>query len=261
MSKQLHNLEDELGQKLFERSNYSIHLTPAGMLLKRRAEDLLDMAEKIKIEFATINEDISGDIHIGCAESASIKYFAKVAKSLQEVYPTICFNLYSGNFEDVYYRLDSGLLDFYITLQSVDVSKYNYILLPAEDIWRVLMRKNDPLSEKSHVNIEDLRKLPLIFFCEGLREEYLKWFKEKLGKIKIAATFNLVYNATIFVREELGYAITIDKLADTNQDSELCFRPLVPELKSELRFIWKKSQMFSTPAKLLLQKMHEIYSN
>lgn len=260
MSKQLKQLESELGKKLFKRKSFSVELTAEGMLLRRRAEDLIEMELKIKMEFETMDDNVAGDIFIGCAESDSMKYFVRAAKNLQEIYPKICCHLYSGNYEDVYYRLDNGFLDFYITMQSVDVSKYDYLMLPEPDVWGILMRKDDSLSEKKYITREDLKNLPLIVSREGMREEYPKWFREEFKKFNIKATFNLVYNAAIMVKEGFGYMVTIDKLANTSDTGDLCFRPLYPELKSELRFVWKKYQIFSTPAKILLQKMQDLYS-
>ena len=253
-------LEDELGKKLFKRSNYHIELTNEGRIFKQRAEDILEMVHKTKIEFETMDEDIAGDIYIGCAESDSIKYLARVAKNLQNKYPHIHYHIYSGNGEDLYYRLESGLLDFSVTLQNVDISKYDYVTLPTEDIWGVIMRKDSPLADKEFITREDLRNLPLICSREALNEEYLKWFGTEFNKYSISLTYNLLYNAAIMVREGLGYAISLDKLVDTGDNSEICFRPLYPELKSKLRFIWKKYQLFNPAAELFLREIQEQYS-
>ena len=255
MSKQLKALEDELGKKLFYRSNYHIELTAEGRMFKRRAEDILEMVHKTKTEFETLDNDIAGDIYIGCAESDSIKYLARVAKNLQNKYPHIHYHIYSGNGEDLYYKLDQSLLDFSVTLQNVDISKYDYLTLPTPDRWGVIMRKDSPLSQKDCVTVEDLRGLPLICSREAMNEEYLKWFGSEFNKFNVILTYNLLYNASIMVREGLGYAISLDKLVDTGSESDLCFRPLYPELKSELHFIWKKYQLFNPAAELFLREM------
>ena len=252
MSKQLKQLEEELGQKLFQRTNYHIQLTAEGLLLKRRAEDILEMVHKTKIEFENMDDEVTGDIYIGCAESDSIKYIAKVAKNLQNKYPHIHYHIYSGNGEDLYYRLDGGLLDFSVTLQSVDISKYDFLVLPATDTWGVIMRKDSPLSHKNFISVEDLQNVPLICSREAMNDEYIKWFGNYFDKINIVATYNLGYNAGIMAREGLGYVICIDKII---KDEELCFRPLCPELKSELRLIWKKNHLFNSAAELFLKKI------
>ena len=252
MSKQLKALEDELGKKLFRRSNYHIELTAEGQFFKRRAEDILEMVHKTKIEFETLDADVAGDIYIGCAESDSIKYIARTAKSLQNKYNKIHFHIYSGNGEDLYYRLESGLLDFSVTLQNVDITKYEHLTLPEFDKWGVIMRKDDPLSSKDYITREDLKDLPLICSREAMNEEYLKWFGSEFNKFNIVLTYNLLYNAAIMVREGLGYAISLDKLIN---DDELCFRPLYPVLESSLRLIWKKYQLFSPAAELFLREI------
>ena len=254
MSKQLKQLEEELGKKLFKRSNYHIELTVEGQLFKRRAEEILEMIQKTKVEFEMMDNEVAGDIYIGCAESDSIKYLARAAKSLQNKYPNIHYHIYSGNGEDLYYRLEAGLLDFSVTAQTVDMTKYDYLTIPSPDIWGVIMRKDSPLAERDKITVEDLRGLPLICSREAMNEEYLQWFGSEFDKFNISVTYNLLYNAAIMVREGLGYAISFDKLADTGVDSELCFKPLYPELKSELRLIWKKYQILSPAADLFLQQ-------
>ena len=217
------------------------------------------MVQKTKVEFEMMDNEVAGDIYIGCAESDSIKYLAKAIKSLQSQYPNIHCHIYSGNGEDLYYRLESGLLDFSVTAQNVDISKYDYLKIPSPDIWGVIMRKDSPLAEKQQIIADDLINLPLICSREAMNEEYILWFGNHFDKLNISITYNLLYNAAIMVREGLGYAISFDKLADTGADSELCFRPLYPELKSELRLIWKKYQFLSPIADLFLQQFNKMY--
>lgn len=260
LSKQLKDLEEELGQKLFTRTNYSIHITEAGMLLRKRAEDILDMVDKTASEFQSLDTDIGGDIHIGCAESDGIKYLAKCLNTLHEVNPGIRYHLHSGNTEDITERLDKGILDFAVIVQNVDLSKYNYLKLPCSDIWGIIMRQDSPLADKKAVQVEDLLDLPLICSRQGMAVDYPKFFGEKVDSLNVVATFNLVYNAAILVREGLGYAFSFDKLVDTSPGSGLCFRPLSPALETDMYVIWKKYQMFSPAAKLLLEEMKEQFS-
>ena len=186
-----------------------------------------------------------------------MKYFARAAKSITDRYPNVRFNLQSGNIEDISFRLDKGLLDFYITLQSVDVSKYESLTLPEPDIWGIILRRDDPLAEKKFFTLEDLRNLPLILSREALREEYPKFFGNTLEKFQVVATYNLIFNAAIMAREGAGYPISIDKLTC---DEELCFRPLAPELKSELKFIWRRDKFLTPQAKTLLEEMKSLYA-
>lgn len=255
LSKQLKSLEEELGKKLFIRGNYNVRLTDEGMLLRKRAEDILDMVGKTEEEFKALGEITGGDVRIGCAESDGMKYLAQRVKSLQERYPRFRLHLYSGNTEDVEERLDRGLLDFAVLAQEVDLSKYNYLEMPDADTWGVVMRKDSPLAKKEAVRMKDLLHLPLICSRQGITEDYPKWFGEKVDTLNIVATFNLAYNAGILVREGMGYLITFDKLVNTGPESDLCFRPLVPLLETKLYFVWKKYQVFTPIAELLLDDL------
>lgn len=252
LSKQLKDLEQELGKKLFVRGNYNIHLTDEGTLLRKRAEDILLMVDKTTAEFQALDDITGGDIHIGCAESDDFKYIARSIKILREQYPGIRCHLYSGNTDDVTTRLDRGLLDFAVIVEDVDLSKYNYIDMQTSDQWGLLMRKDHPLAAKEVIYIDDLLDIPLICSRQGLEVDYPKWFNEKVDTLNIAATYNLLYNAAIMVKEGIGCALTFDKLADTSSESELCFRPLSPALDTKMYIIWKKYQVFSKPAELLL---------
>ena len=147
LSKPIKDLEAELGKKLFVRSSFSVRLTDEGMLLHRRAEDILDMVDKTADEFRSLGQITGGDIHIGCAESDSIKHLARRMKAIQGQYPGIRVHLYSGDTDDLSERLDRGLLDFAVIAQAVDLSKYNYLELPGADTWGVVMRKDAPLPD------------------------------------------------------------------------------------------------------------------
>lgn len=260
LSKQLKDLEHELGKKLFVRSSFSVHLTDEGMLLRKRAEDILDMVDKTTDEFKALGKIAGGDIHIGCAESDGIKHLAQRIKAVQEQYPGIRVHLYSGDTNDLAGRLDRGLLDFIVIAQAVDLSKYNYLELPSSDTWGVVMCKDALLAQKTAVCINDLLDLPLIVSRQGLQEDIPKLFGEDVDRLHITATLNLVYNGSVLVREGLGYMLTFDKLVDTSTESDLCFRPLTPLLETKLYVIWKKYQMFSPAAEVLLNEMKRYYS-
>lgn len=255
LSRQLKGLEDELGKKLFVRSNYSIKLTEEGMLLRKRAEDILEMADKTLTEFKTLDEINGGDIHIGCAESNGIVHFVRVIKSLQKKYPRIRYHFYSSGTEAVNERLDRGLLDFAIIVQEVDLSKYNYLKVPTYDQWGLIMRKDCPLAKHSCIHLNDLMNIPLILSRQAMGEEMPKWFGEMQDKLNIVATYDLLFNTTVMVRENFGYALGFDGLVNTGTDSDLCFRPLEPSLSSPMYIVWKKYQMFSPVAALLLDQL------
>lgn len=266
LSRQIKELEDELGQKLFVRKSHSMNLTAEGMILRKRAEEIISMVDKTEAEFTSMENTVGGDIYIGSGETDAIKLIAKVAKDLRDAYPFVRYNIHSGNAQDVAERLDKGLLDFGILIQPADLSKYDYINIPAEDVWGVVMRKDSPLAEKEFICKEDLLDVPLICSrqvtqASGTQNQFTEWFGEDIDKIDIVTTFNLVYNAAIMVDAGIGYAITIDKLVNTSADSNLCFRPLKPQLKSGLNLVWKKYQVFSSAAEVFLNMLKKSFED
>lgn len=260
LSKQLKDLEGQLGKKLFVRSSFSVRLTEEGMLLRKRAEEILDMVDKTEEEFKALGEVSGGDIHIGAAESDGIKHLARRIEAVQARYPRIRVHLYSGDRSDLAQRLEQGLLDFAVLVESNDLSKYNYLPLPGEDTWGVILRRDHPLAEKEAFVPEDLLDVPLICPRQGLQKELSGWFQEKVDRLNIMATCNLAYNGGILAREGLGCLLSFDKLVDTGPDSSLCFRPLNPPLRSRLFFVWKKYAMFSPAAAVLLDEMKSCMS-
>ena len=266
LSRQIRDLEDELGQKLFIRGSHNMTLTAEGMILRKRAEEILSMVDKTEAEFNSMESTISGDIYIGGGETDAIKLVAQIAKDLRTNYPGIHYHLYSGNSEDVTERLDKGLLDFGILIQPADISKYDYINIPAKDTWGVIMRRDSPLASKEAIRKEDLLNVPLLCSRQAISKdrknnEFTDWFGEDFDRLNIVTTFNLVYNAAIMVEAGIGYAVTIDKIANTTESSSLCFRPLEPRLYSGLNIIWKKYQVFSSPAELFLNKLRENFGD
>lgn len=262
LSRQIKDLEKELGKQLLIRKSHNVSLTPEGMLLRKRAEEILAMVDKTEAEFTSIENTVSGDIYVGGGETQAIRDIAEIIKDLRDDYPGIHFHLYSGNAEDVTERLDKGLLDFGILIQPADLSKYNYINLPGKDIWGVIMPKDSPLAAKKVIEKKDLLHLPLILSRQAMSphpsgNEFADWFGEDFDKLDVVTTFNLVYNASLLVEAGVGYAVTLDNLADTSEDSRLCFRPLSPRLESGLNIIWKKYQVFSPAAELFLKEVQK----
>ena len=262
LSRQIHDLEKELGQKLFTRGSHSMTLTAEGMILRKRAEEIISMVDKTEAEFNYMENAIGGDIYIGGGETDAVKLIAEIAKDLRENYPGIRYHLYSGNSEDVTERLDKGLLDFGILIQPANITKYDYINIPAKDTWGVVMRKDSPLAKKEAILKEDLLDVPLICSKQAISQErsqneFADWFGEDFEKLDIVTTFNLVYNAAIMVEAGIGYAVTIDKIANTSESSSLCFRPLTPRLDSGLNIVWKKYQVFSSAAEVFLERLRQ----
>ncbi len=257
LSKQIKELEEELGKKLFHRGSTMLTLTEEGMLLRKRAEDILDMVDKTMDEFRALDEIMGGEVYIGCAESHLIGYLARTIRSFKERYPLFRYHLTSGNTEQVAERLDRGLIDFAVIVEPPNLSRYNYLEVPGANIWGLVMRKDDPLARKETICFEDLKGLELICSEQGMKFDIARWCGEKADTLNLSGTVNLAYNGSVFVREGLGYMLSFDRLVDTGKDSPLCFRPLEPRLETKMFVIWKKYQIFSPVASLLLKELME----
>ena len=265
LSRQLQELEKELGQKLLVRGKYRVTLTQEGLMLRKRAEEIVDMVEKTEAEFSALKDRIGGDIYIGCGETDSMRYIAQIMRDIQLKYSDIKFHIHSGNAEDVTEKLDKGLIDFGILIQPIDLSKYDYITMPAKDTWGVIMRKDSPLAQKVVIKMEDLLNIPIIASRQMSRKYsaasgVLDWCGENFDNLNITATYNLVYNAAIMVEEGIGYAVTLDKLVNTTGQTNVCFRPLSPKLESGLDIVWKKHQVFSPAAEIFLTELKERFA-
>lgn len=262
LSTQIRNMEKELGKQLLIRGtkgSRKVTLTEEGMILKNRAEEILDLVKKTENEIILSDSIIIGDVYIGAAETDRIHFLAKAAKKLQNDYPGIHYHISSGNYHFVAERLDKGLLDFGLILGSPDYKKYNVLKLPGKDIWGVFMRKDDPLAKKEAISPEDLWDKPLLMSQEQADGGTLiEWMKKSASSLNITVTYNLLFNASLFVEEGLGYAISLDKIINTSGNSKLVFRPLTPPMENEMYLIWKNYQVFSKPAEKFLQTFKDM---
>ena len=254
LSKQMQNLEKEIGSPLFVRGSRSVALTETGMLLKKRAEELLELYEKTEAELAAPAETVCGEVRIGGGESYALQTVMQAAKAVQDNYPHVTFRFFSGDADDVTEKLDRGLIDFGVMVDLPDTSQYNALRLPLTDRWGVLMRRDSPLAEKESISPSDLTGQPVLASRQMLEKKGMinEWMR-RIGKMDVRATFNLVYNASIMVQEGVGYAVTLEKLINTTGESALCFRPLQPEVRTNLDLVWKKHAVFSKPSLCFLE--------
>ncbi|MBE7096735.1 LysR family transcriptional regulator [Bacillus cereus] len=256
LSRQLKDLEMELGTDLFIRGNRKISLTEEGKYLFKKAKEIVDLADKTEANLKDSKEMISGEVYIGAGETEAMHLIAKTLKVLIKDYPNIRFHLYSGNADDIKSKLDSGLLDFGVVIEPTDKQKYEYAQLPAKDAWGVLMCKNSPLSDKQVISPVDLIDKPLFISRQStVSNELTGWFGQSIDNLNIVATYNLLYNAALMVEEGIGYALCIDKIINTSGNSKLCFKPLQPKLEANLNIIWKKNQVFSNAAHAFINQL------
>ena len=256
LSTQLKALEEELGKQLLIRGtpgSRKVTLTEDGVILRKRAEEILSLVQKTEDEISGTDETIAGDVVIGAGETDTVRLFARAAKELQKQYPDIRYHISSGNAEYVLEYLDKGLIDFGLLFREPDPQKYEYRALEMRDTWGVLMRRDSPLAQKKTVCPEDLWGLPLIISHQRGDDQYLaQWMKRDVSELNVAATYNLVFNASLLVDEGVGYALCLDRLIHT-QGSSLCFRPFSPMLEATGYLVWKKYQVFSKAAGLFLR--------
>ena len=261
LSTQLKNMEDALGKQLLIRGvkgSRKVILTEEGMILRKRAEEILSLVKRTENEITQSDETIAGNVFIGTGETEIVRLFAMVAKKLQKKYPDIRYHISSGNAEHVLEYLDKGLIDFGLLFTEIDPQKYEAIPVSIKDTWGVLMRKDSPLAEKEIICPEDLWDKPLIVSQQKGDNAYLgRWLQREESELHIVATYNLLFNASLLVDERLGYALCYDKLINT-QGSNLCFRPLSPQLEAPGFIVWKKYQVFSKAANIFLQYLREM---
>ena len=252
LSRQLKDLEEELGAKLFIRGNRRIELTEEGLILRKRAGEIMQLVELTESEISEVKNNISGTLSIGAGESLSMHRITEVFRRLKENYPDIRLNVVSGDTEDLQDRLDRGLLDFALIFTDFDRNAYHHLTLEEKEIFGVIMRRDDALAEKEYITVKDLYDKPLIVS----RANGLDIFSgSQARKLQVAATYNLLYNASLMVEDGIGVAISFDGLVDTSGNSSLCFRPLYPEISVSPSLIWKRHQKLSIISQLFIKQL------
>ena len=255
LSRQLKELEDELGKTLLVRSNKGVTLTEEGMILRKRAEEIVDLMDKTEQEVRQSNENVSGTVYIGAGETYAIKLIADTAHHLKADYPDIHYSFFSGNGTDVMEKLERGLMDFGLIFGNIDRTKYEAIEIQLHDTWGVLIRRDEPLAQKKNITIADLNGLHLII---PRQLDHLTMLSEMISEqapdANIVAEYNLIYNASVMVNEGMGCAIALDKLINVSGDSRLCFRPFEPPMEAICYFIWKRYPVFTKAASTFLEQ-------
>jgi len=255
LSKQMADLERQVGHKLFERGSRKIALTEEGVFLRRRAQEIVELGERTEDELATFGERIAGTVHIGAAESRSMKLLADAMVSLRLTHPLIDFDVFSGSTAEVSDRLRTGIVDFAVLVAPFDQSEYDYLRFPKSDSFGLLMRKDSPLAELDAVSPGDVEGRPVLVARQQLEGNVLSgWLGDDMTTaLDIAATFNLVTTPAMMVEAGLGEAFCFGGLVDVSEESPLTFRPLTPALDTQLYLVWKKYQQLPRPAQEFLE--------
>lgn len=257
LSRQMMELERELGRQLFVRGKRRLTLTQEGLLLRKRAHELLELAEKTRTELRESGETVTGDVYIGAGETDAFRLLARSVATLRQQCPGLRCHISSGDSADVIERLDKGLLDFGV-LVGLAPERYHSLELPIRDTWGVLMPRKHPLAQRTAIAPEDLWEQSLILsrqMQDG--HPFFRWLGRSRGQLNIAATHNLIFNGSLMVQEGLGVAVTLDKIINVSGDSPLCFRPLEPRLDIALYVVWKQYAVFSTAAERFLRQLRQ----
>ena len=255
LSKQIKDLEAELGVKLFHRTNYSVRLTEDGIRLRLRAEDLLAMADQTMNEFIRKDRSVSGELRIGAAEGEAVRTLGSTMKKLAQQYPDIVYHMYAGDTEALKEKLDSGFLDFLLVCEEPDLVRYQALTLPVDDLWGLVMKADDPMAAKDSVTFEDIADLPLIVARQALHQDLAHLFGAAAHRLHFAATYDLAHNASLLAQEGFGYLLTFDHLVDLSERSGLVFRPIAPELRTRSHLLYRRYQIFSPAAEVFLNAL------
>lgn len=246
LSRQMIQLEEELGVQLFHRGKYHLTLTGDGMLLKRRAQEIVMLTEKMEREFGSKEEELAGEIAVGCGETRNMTWLSRKMEKFRKRYPLVRFQVYSANADDIKERMEKGLLDLGLLMEPVDISRYEFIRMPQKEQWELLVRDDSPLAKLPAVTPEDLRHTPLIMASrEHVRSVLANWFGDIYEDLDVAASFNLLLNAANMVKNGVGSAFCFR--LDVKYDG-LSFVPLSPRLETGAVLAWKKNQVFSNAA-------------
>lgn len=256
LSRQIQDLENELGKTLIVRSSRKISLTEEGMIFRKRAEEICKLVEKTQNEILDYDgTNVAGDIFIGAGETDAVRRIARVAKIIQKKHLFVHFHISSGDAADIIEDLDKGLLDFALVFTPLDIEKYNRLELESKTVWGLFLRKDNPFAEKDFITNADLQKIPLMISRQTKGNVIMKkWLGTKLSELNIVGTYSLLYNATFFVEEGFASVLSIDGIINT-KDTNLVFRPLQSQPETKLCIVWKKQQVMTKASTVFLQEV------
>ena len=256
----LSQLEKELGAKLFERGSRRIVLTEEGMLLRRRAVEILQLADTAVTEIGSAGKDVIGTVRIGCGETDAMRVVARAIRRFSETHPMVRFELHSGNAEDVSDLLERGLVDFGVLIESTDKTRYDYLSFPTDIRWGALVRRDDPLARLYGVSPSDISGRRVIVSRQNMAANGISgWMGPDFPEPDVVATYNLLFNASLLVSEGVGIALCLEGIVNTSGDSDLLFVPFEPELRVGMSLVWKKNSVQGRAQRLFLDGLREFF--
>lgn len=256
LSRQLSQLEEEVGVKLFHRGARKITLTNEGILLRRRAEEILSLVDRTERELVEQEELVDGRIVIGCGELAAVQVLPEIIETFHEKYPLVTYDIFTGNADLVKEQMEKGLIDIGVLLEPINIEKFDFIRLAGKERWVVLMRPDAPLADKEAVSARDLENLPIILPRRtNVQNELTNWMGDSFQTMQVLFTSNLSTNSAIMVQEGLAYSIVIEGAVPFWDKEKIAYRPLCPELTANSVLAWKKQQPFSLAATKFIEHM------
>ncbi len=260
ISRQMTLLEKELGAKLFERGSRRIVLTEEGMLLRRRAVEILQLADTAVTEIGSAGKDVIGTVKIGCGETDAMRVVARAIRRFSETHPMVRFELHSGNAEDVSDLLERGLVDFGVLIEPTDKTRYDYLSFPTDIRWGALVRRDDPLARMYGVSPSDISGRRVIVSRQNMTANGISgWMGPDFPEPDVVATYNLLFNASLLVSEGVGIALCLEGIVNTSGDSDLVFVPFEPELRVGMSLVWKKNSVQGRAQRLFLDGLREFF--
>lgn len=256
LSRQLIELENELGHRLFERSNRRIHLTPKGEIFLERAREVVELFDRAKAEVSA-DEEPMGTLSIAAAETPAMRFLAGVIQDFHRSAPSVKVDIASSNESGAAAALRSGVADIAVFTGTVDLEDYSFIRLPAKDRWGLLTPKNGPLAGHSEATAADLRGLPLLFSKQAMhRNEFAGWLRTPVEALSVVGFFNLIYNAALLAEQGFGHVVSLDGIYQPGPDSNLMWLPLSPALTADVHVCWPKFRTPSRAAEVFIEKLH-----
>ncbi|MDE6387071.1 MAG: LysR family transcriptional regulator [Lachnospiraceae bacterium] len=254
LSRQLSQLEEEVGVRLFHRGARRITLTNEGILLRRRAEEILSLVDRTEKELIEQEELVEGRIVIGCGELAAVQVIPEIIESFREKYPLVSYDIFTANADLVKEQMEKGLVDIGVLLEPIDMEKFDFIRMTGKERWVVLMRPDDPLANKDAISAKDLENLPLILPRRtNVQNELSNWLGDSFQSTKVLFTSNLSTNGAIMVQKGLAYSIVIEGSVPFWDKEKIAYRPLYPELTANSALAWKKQQPFGLATKKFIE--------
>ncbi len=262
LSRQMMDLEKEIGTSLMLRGKNGLSLTDDGIFFRQRAEEIVELADRLEQAFVERNADVNGVIAIGATEAVGGRLFAKIIKKFSDKYPLVQFDLYNEMADNIVDRIDKGLIDVGLLLEPVDTEKYDFVRLSQKETWGVLMRDDHPLAERAFIAPEEITDYPLILPSrEKVRAEILHWLKCEEKDLRVPLSYTLLSNAVLLVEEGLGCAFCLDGALAIHSSPHLCFVPVRPEHTTQSVLAWKKKHLFSPAASLFIQEINMLRAN